>query len=173
MKGQPNRLLQITVIGDADSDANKNQIAYQTGRLIASNRATLITGGKGGVMEAASKGAFENNGFVVGIVPGNLPSDANSYCHLVIPTGMGHARNTITVLAADIIIVIGGGAGTLSEIAFAWIYEKPILALDFVDGWSERLADQKIDSRIRDKIIRISSIEMLQKKLEQYKSILE
>jgi len=169
MKKDLTRQLQITVIGDANADDEKYHVAYETGKIVAELNAILITGGRGGVMEAASKGAHESGGKVVAILPGDSHDEANEYCDIVIPTGIGHARNSITVLAADVVIVIGGGAGTLSEMAFAWVYQRPILALDFVPGWSMELAGKKIDQRISSSIVRITSLETLKRKIESIK----
>ncbi len=135
------RKRQVTVIGDAEADHDRYEMAYEVGKIVAESGSVLITGGRTGVMEAASKGAYENKGMVVGILPGNNFSEANPFCHLVLPTGVGHARNSQTILAADVVIAIGGKAGTLSEISFAWIYQKPIILIDFAGGLSNRLAE--------------------------------
>jgi len=111
MKGK-----QILVIGASD-DVDYLDESYRIGRFIAMNGWVLMNGGRGGIMEAASRGACEAGGVVVGILPGSEFSEANRYCTVVIPTGIGLARNSINVLAADMIIAIGGKAGTFSELA--------------------------------------------------------
>lgn len=151
MKGKKKRL-QITVVGDSDADELKYKTAVEVGEIIASMGAIVLTGGKGGVMEAASKGAKQAGGNTVAIIPGQEHDEANLFSDIVIPTGLGHSRNSITALAADILVAIGGGAGTLSEIAFAWIYNKPIIALSNCGGWSAKLAGQRLDNRRSDKI---------------------
>jgi len=138
---------QVLVIGDSDPSAEAFRAAIAVGKLIAELKATVITGGLGGVMEGASKGASEAGGTVVGVIPGLDLDSANNQCNVVIPTGSGHARNILNVQAADVVIAIGGGAGTLSEMSFAWIYRKPILALKGLGGWSDELADRVIDTR--------------------------
>lgn len=143
----------VAVIGDAktDSAAPKAMAARQVGALIIERRWRLVTGGMGGVMQEASAGARASaawvDGDIIGVLPGSDPAAANPFVDVVIPTGMDHLRNSI-VAHADAIIVIGGGAGTLSEIALGWIYRRPIIALPH-EGWGSRLAGQKIDSRRR------------------------
>jgi uncharacterized protein (TIGR00725 family) len=89
----------------------------------------LICGGLGGVMEAACRGAKQTGGTTVGILPGDDRSAANPYVDIVIPTGLGEARNAIVVRSADALIAIGGAYGTLSEIAFALKAGKRVVGL--------------------------------------------
>ena len=143
----------VAVIGDASTDpaGAKAAAARQVGALIIERRWRLVTGGMGGVMQEASAGARASvawvDGDIIGIAPGSDPAAANPFVDVVIATGMDHLRNSI-VANSDAIIVIGGGAGTLSEIALGWIYRRPIVALPH-EGWGSRLAGQKIDSRRR------------------------
>ncbi len=147
---------QIAVCGDSElQDEKEGQIAYEIGKEIALQQCVLIQGGRGGVMEAAARGCHEHGGLTVAILPSADFSEANPYSHIVIPTGLGWARNSLVPLAADGIIVIGGRSGTLSEIAFAWMYGKPIVAIGSgsgINGWSSRLAGSKIDDRRNDVI---------------------
>lgn len=130
---------QIVVIGSSDeSPALPGAVAI--GRFIAEQGHVLITGGRGGVMEAASRGAFEGGGIVIGILPGESIDSANRYCSVVIPTGLGFARNAVNVLAADAVVAIGGSYGTMSEIAYARLYGKPLVCCTFAGGWSAELA---------------------------------
>jgi len=145
----------IAVIGNASVDAlsEKAKAANELGSLIIDRRWRLITGGLGGVMHEASKGARLSpswkDGDIIGVLPGCDPSEANPYIDVIIPTGMDHLRNSI-VSQSDAIIVIGGGAGTLSEMALAWVYHRLIIALPY-EGWGEKLSGKKIDERIRYK----------------------
>jgi len=107
---------QIAVVGGADAGEQDMADAKRVGTLLAQHGAILLSGGKGGVMEASCQGAFEAGGVVVGIVPG---SEGNSYCTVLIKTRMDHARNVILAGSADAVIAIGGEYGTLSEIALA------------------------------------------------------
>jgi uncharacterized protein (TIGR00725 family) len=89
------------------------------GRLLAEQGATVVCGGLGGTMEAACRGARSAGGTTIGILPGLDRSDANPFVSVAIPTGLGEARNALVVRAADAVIALGGGYGTLSEIALA------------------------------------------------------
>src|SRR3972149_1597566 len=107
------RPVQVLVIG-SDGDhcpQTTYESAKEVGEQIASHGAVLISGGLGGVMEAACKGAKERGGTVVGILPHEEMSYANPYCDIIIPTGMGFSRNYVTAYSADSAIVVGGGAG--------------------------------------------------------------
>ncbi|MBX3025861.1 TIGR00725 family protein [bacterium] len=138
---------QVVVIGDARAPRPTLRAAEAIGAAIADLGATLITGGRGGVMAAASRGARRAGGCVVGIVPSPSFAEGNRWCSVVIPTGLGHARNAITALAGDVVVAVGGGAGTLSEIAFAWIHGRPILVVAGSGGWAEALARRGVDAR--------------------------
>jgi len=143
----------VAVVGDAvaASDSEKARLAARMGELLVEGGYRVLTGGLGGVMEAASRGARAAKGYrpgdTVGVLPGFDPGDANPYVDVVLPTGLDHARNAL-VGAADAVVAIGGGAGTLSELAHAWMLKRLILAFR-VEGWSGRLADTRIDHRIR------------------------
>lgn len=143
----------IAVIGDASLSPGDPKIAAarELGSLIIGRRWRLLTGGLGGVMQEASFGARTSpawqDGDIVGVIPGSDPTVANPYVDVVISTGMDHMRNSI-VAHADAIVVVGGGAGTLSEIALAWIYRRLVVALPH-EGWGARLAGTRIDGRVR------------------------
>jgi hypothetical protein len=135
----------VTVIGS--SDCGFVEEAYRLGKFIAQRGWVLISGGRGGVMESASKGAHEGGGLVVGILPFDAHHQANPYCDIVIPTGIGYARNLVNVLAGDVVVAMGGKSGTLSEIAYAWQFGRPIIACSFLGGWSEQIAGRPLDDR--------------------------
>jgi len=147
------RIKQVTVIGDSQAGKEAFSLAENIGVEIAKLGYAVITGGRGGIMEAANKGAFKAGGLSIGILPSESRESANRYCHIVIPTGLGHARNTLTALSGDAIVAIGGGAGTLSEICFGWIYQKPIFVFPQFGGWSKKLAGLNIDHGITEKLI--------------------
>jgi uncharacterized protein (TIGR00725 family) len=123
------RAVQISVIGGAEGDPEILGEAEVVGRGIAEAGAVLVCGGRTGVMEAASRGASEAGGTVIGVLPTTDPADANPYVTHVIATGIGHARNLAVVASGDAVIAIGGEWGTLSEIAFARRLERPVVAL--------------------------------------------
>jgi len=111
-----------------------------------------VCGGLSGVMKAVCKGAKEEDGFTIGIIPFIEKNKANEFIDLVIPCPFSQARNIVVVLTGDICLAISGKAGTLSEICFAWIYKKPIIALTSVKGWSSKIANQSLDDRRNDLI---------------------
>jgi uncharacterized protein (TIGR00725 family) len=121
------RKMTIGVIGGAETTAENYRLAYEVGKLIAGNGAILVCGGLSGIMEAASKGAYENNGLVMGFLPGENKSDANPYVHIPIPTAMGIARNVLVVRASDALIAFPGSYGTLSEISLALVLKKAVV----------------------------------------------
>lgn len=116
----------MAVIGPGDEPT---VAAAEVGRLLAEQGVTLVCGGRGGAMEAACRGAKEADGLTVGILPGSDRSDANPFVDIVLPTGLGEARNALVVGAADVVIAIGGGYGTLSEIALALKAGKRVIGL--------------------------------------------
>ncbi|RLI74676.1 TIGR00725 family protein [Archaeoglobales archaeon] len=120
---------QIGVIGSSHCDEKLYSIAYNVGRLIAERGWILINGGLWGVMEASAKGAKENGGIVVGILPGGK-GNVNPYIDIKIATNMYHARNMIIVYSADALIAIGGEYGTISEMAIALKENKTVVAIE-------------------------------------------
>ncbi len=119
----------IGVIGAGVADAATLKSAEEVGRLIAQGGFILVCGGLGGVMEAAAKGAKEEGGVTVGILPNAERETANSSIDIPVATGFGEGRNVIIVRTADLLIAIGGEYGTLSEIAFALKMKKPVIGL--------------------------------------------
>ena len=123
----------VGVIGASRCNPQEYDRAYRLGRGIAQLGAALVCGGLGGVMEAASKGAQEGGGLVIGIIPQSHPGEANPYVTVAVATGMGHARNSIIVNTAQALVAVGGEYGTLSEIALALKGGKTVLGLDTWD----------------------------------------
>lgn len=147
------RKISIAVIGNgfAESGSEEYETAERIGELLIDSGHRLLTGGLGGVMEAASKGARTSSSYmegdILGILPGLDPEDANEFVDVAIPTGLGIGRNMI-VTNADAVIAVGGGTGTLSEMAFAWQKGKLLIAL-ILPGWSGELAGRRMDERTR------------------------
>lgn len=153
----------VAVVGDAhiEPDSPKALLAERVGELLVDAGFTVVTGGLGGVMEAASRGAHRSAaytfGATVGFLPGTDPEHANPFVDHIFPTGLDHARATV-VSHADAMIAIGGGAGTLAEMALAWMHKRLLIALR-VAGWSGRLADTPLDHRRPDLILGATTAE--------------
>ncbi len=127
----------IAVVGASAASAEQEAVAEEVGRLLAERGVTVVTGGRGGVMAAASRGAAGAGGVVVGLLPGTDRAEANPWVGVAIPTGLGELRNGLVVRAADALIAVGGAYGTLSEVALALSAGKRVVGLDFafaVDG---------------------------------------
>jgi len=133
------------------------KIAYAVGVEVAKSDSVLITGGLGGVMKAASHGARDAGGLTVGIIPQDDPSFANEYCDVVIPSGLGLARDFLNALSADGVIIVGGGSGTLSETCAAYMNKKPIASLKNSGGIASKYADQYLDHRQSVKIVGVDT----------------
>jgi uncharacterized protein (TIGR00725 family) len=142
----------ISVIGASEIDEQTRQVAVELGRLLARNKYAVSCGGLSGVMEAVCFGVKEEGGLTIGLIPFIDKNKANKYVDIVIPIPFSQARNVVVVLSGDACVAIAGKAGTLSEICFAWIYEKPIIGLTCVEGWSSKMAGQQLDDRRTDKI---------------------
>ena len=121
--------MYISVVGGEQCSKEIYDMAVEAGRRIAKLGAVLVTGGRKGVMEATSKGAKMEGGVTIGILPSMDRQEGNEYIDYKIVTGLGYARNILVVLNGDIVIAIDGHYGTLSEIAFALEYGKPVLGL--------------------------------------------
>ncbi len=120
----------IAVIGGSQPDENSLKIAEEVGSLIAQKDAILITGGLGGVMSAASKGAKQADGLVIGILPTTDKESANPYVDIPIITGMSEARNIIIARTCDCAVAIDGKYGTLSEIAYCLMFNVPVVGIN-------------------------------------------
>ena len=150
--------IQVAVIGFGDISDN-SELSRKTeklGQLLIDNDYRILCGGLGGVMSSICKGAKESSnykeGMTVGIIPSLDTSLTNPYIDIKIATGMSYSRNQIIIASSDIVISIGGGAGTLSEMAFAWQMNKKVISLSKSGGWSEKLAGKKIDNKRSDMI---------------------
>lgn len=140
------RPIRISVIGEQETSADLWEAAEHVGREIARRGGVLVCGGMGGVMEAASKGAREAGGIVVGILPTATEEGGNPYVTIPIPTGMGEGRNILVVRAAHAVIAIGGWYGTLSEIAYALALGVPVVGLS---TWTIRRPGLETDPLLR------------------------
>ena len=109
----------VAVAGPGKCDPDTAALAEEVGHELAARGAVVVCGGLGGVMEAACRGAKSAGGSTVGILPGTDRAAANAWVDVALPTGLGEARNTLVVRAADALVAVAGEFGTLSEIAFA------------------------------------------------------
>ena len=123
------RIPLIAVVGGADCSPEEAAWAEEVGRLLARRGYGVVCGGRGGVMAAVCKGANQMGGVTVGLLPGEDASEANPWVQIVIPTGIGEARNALVARAGESVIAIGGGYGTLSEIALALKWGKRVAGL--------------------------------------------
>ena len=146
----------MAVIGQGGSPSPQvESLAEALGTAAIDAGFRIVTGGLGGVMEAASRGAHASSryreGDVIGILPDIDRGARNRWVDIAIPSGFGIARNVLVVASADVVVAIAGGAGTLSELALAWQLGRPIIALGDA-GWAGRLRGEAIDERRGDVI---------------------
>ena len=120
----------VSVIGAANCSDEHAGFAERVGALLAEREIVVACGGRGGVMEAACKGAASVGGVTLGILPGRDPGEGNPYLTIALPTGLGEARNALVAIAGSSVIAIGGGHGTLSEIAHALKAGRRVIGLD-------------------------------------------
>jgi uncharacterized protein (TIGR00725 family) len=120
----------VAVAGASECSSELKQVAYDVGYAAASKGFAVLTGGRTGVMEYALEGAKNAGGHTIGIIPSYDKSEANRFCDVVISTGMGHARNTIVASSGDVCVSVGGGFGTVSEIAIAKKLGRKVISFD-------------------------------------------
>lgn len=177
----------IAVVGDArlDPEHPRSALAEELGRKLVDAGFRVVTGGMGGAMLAVHRGVrssaawFEGAG--IGILPGSDANQANEYVDIAIPTGLDHARNAIVAQSAAV-VAVGGGAGTLSEMALAWSFGRLVIGMR-CGGASELMADRRIDERERypgmpqDRVFGADTadgaIELLRRLLTQYERVHE
>ncbi|WP_452223513.1 TIGR00725 family protein [Lacinutrix chionoecetis] len=166
-------MIKIGVIGPNKSVCSDALYDFgeKLGKAISKKNRLFFNGGAGGFMEAVSKGVKSSSetfdSQTIGVLQGNKAEEANKYIDIAIPTGMGIARNIILVNSSDIIIAAGGGAGTLSELAFAWQKKKIVLCVTQFGGWSEELAGKNLDHRLKDLLIPVKTIEDIEDYIKQ------
>jgi uncharacterized protein (TIGR00725 family) len=136
----------VAVIGASNASADEQHSAEAVGRGLAEAGAVVVCGGRGGVMEAACRGAKGAGGTTVGILPGTSRADANRYVDVAIATGLGELRNGLVVRAADALVAVGGEFGTLSEIALALKSGKTVVGLGV---WELSRAGERVDAIVR------------------------
>lgn len=129
--GLPLRGPRVAVVGAGSADAQTLETAEAVGRGLGAAKALLICGGRGGVMAAAARGCRAAGGVTLGILPGASAAETgpNDWIDIAVYTGAGQGRNLIVVLSAEAVIAVGGGWGTLSEIALARKHDRPVVLL--------------------------------------------
>ncbi len=151
------RRRMIAVIGSGAADDALTAHAEDVGAAIAVAGFAGVCGGLGGVMSAACRGAVNAPSGptprTVAILPGTDTSSANAWAEVVIATGIGHARNLPIVLSADAVVAVGGGAGTLSEIAHSWQEGRRLAAYLPAGGWGEKIAGMTLDPKRPDSVV--------------------
>jgi uncharacterized protein (TIGR00725 family) len=166
---------QVSVIGNAKIKSSQlKDMAEAVGLIINDLGFHLVCGGLGGVMEASCKGhkSGAEPSQTIGILPSFKESTANKYTDIIIPSGLDIGRNQLVVSSGFAIVVLGGGAGTLSEIALASQINKPILLMKGSGGWADKLTDEYLDQRCNSKLYHISSLDELRITLQKL-SLLE
>jgi uncharacterized protein (TIGR00725 family) len=138
--------IHVAVVGGGHADDAECDVAARLGRALAEAGAVVVSGGLGGVMEAACRGARDGGGTSIGILPGADRSSANPYVDVAVPTGMGEGRNVLVVRAADAVVAVGGEYGTLSEVALALQAGIPVVGLG---TWELSKEGRAVDAVIR------------------------
>jgi len=177
MKKEKNeRLPVVGVIGPSKftCTAEVYEFGITLGKMLAKLNVHMVCGGLEGIMEAVSLGFWEvkkKKGVAIGISPYDRRGGANRYCDVVIPSGIGISRNAIIINSSDVLVAVAGGAGTLSEIAFAWQKSKHVICYDGFEGWAKTLGGTQLDNRRRKLLHTASSLneikELILKQMSQ------
>lgn len=144
--------MQVAVIGPSDATDEQRAAAREVGAGLADAGVVVVTGGRGGVMAAATAGARDAGGVTLALLPGDDVDDAVVTPTVVVPTGLGELRNALVVRAADAVVAIGGAWGTLSEVALAVRAGTPVVGLG---TWT--LADDLAAAELPDPVVRAAS----------------
>lgn len=157
---------QVCVLGSAEPGSKAYELAGQAGELLAKLGIAVVSGCGSPATRHAAQRAIDAGGLVVSIVPADaMPAD-NWPASVVIPSGMGDARNLLMALAGDACLVIGGRAGTISEVCLAWLHHRPLLPLTGCGGWSDGLLQNPPDERGNSPILPWDSIATLEMQLQ-------
>jgi len=158
---------QVCVLGSAEPGSRAYELAGQAGETLARLGVTVVSGCGSPATRVAAERALHAGGLVLSIVPPDQMPPADWPATVVIPCGMGDARNLLMALAGDACIVIGGRAGTKSEVHLAWLHKRPLLPLVGCGGWSDELEANPPDERKNSPILPWGSVEELQGRLVQ------
>lgn len=157
---------QVCVLGSADPGSAAYELAGEAGALLARLGITVVSGCGSPATRVAAERAIAAGGLVVSIVPPDEMPGPDWPATVVLPCGMGDARNLLMALAGDACIVIGGRAGTISEVCLAWLHKRPLLPLVGCGGWSDGLPTNPPDERKNSPILPWDSIGQLQTQLQ-------
>lgn len=138
-------------------------VAEQVGRLIAKHGFVLLCGGRGGVMEAACRGAKQEHGLTIGLLP-NSKDEANEFIDIAIQTNIGNVRNFFVANSGDVVIAIGGRWGTLNEISISMIYKKPLILIKGTGGCVDEIVSGCIMQNVESDYVVVDSAEEAIKK---------
>jgi len=155
------RARQVCVLGSAEPGSPAYEMAADAGELLARSGITVVSGCGSPATRVAAERALAAGGLVVSIVPSDDIGLEDWPCSVLIPCGMGDARNLLMALAGDACIVIGGRAGTISEVCLAWLHHRPLLPLTGCGGWSDGLEQNPPDERRNSRILSWRSVEEL------------
>ena len=156
---------QVCVLGSADPGSAAYELAAAAGALLARLGITVVSGCGSPATRVAAERAIAAGGLVLSIIPPDQMPPADWPATVVIPCGMGDARNLMMALAGDACIVIGGRAGTISEVCLAWLHKRPLLPLVGCGGWSDGLPENPPDERQNSPILPWGSVEQLESQL--------
>ena len=159
------RARQVCVLGSAEPGSRAYELAAQAGETLAKLGITVVSGCGSPATRVAAEYAMRANGLVLSIIPPDEMPAADWPATVVLPCGMGDARNLLMALAGDACLVIGGRAGTISEVCLAWLHRRPLLPLTGCGGWSDQLERNPPDERRNSKICSWSSIDELERRL--------
>jgi uncharacterized protein (TIGR00725 family) len=162
---------QVCVLGSAEPGSTAYELAGQAGALLAQHGITLVSGCGSPATRVAAECAIAAGGLVLSIVPPDEMPPADWPATVVVPCGMGDARNLLMALSGDACLVIGGRAGTISEVCLAWLHKRPLLPLVGCGGWSDSLPSNPPDERQNSPILPWSSMAELENQLRQLQII--
>lgn len=158
---------QVCVLGSAEPGSAAYALAGQAGEMLARWGVTVVSGCGSPATHVAASRAIQAGGLVLSIVPPDHMPAADWPATVVVPCGMGDARNLLMALAGDACIVIGGRAGTKSEVHLAWLHRRPLLPLVGCGGWSDELPTHPPDERENSEILPWSNLDELECRLKK------
>ena len=162
---------QVCILGSAEPGSTAFQLAEEAGELLARFGITLVSGCGSPATRVAAERAVASGGLVLSIVPPDHMPSADWPATVVVPCGMGDARNLLMALAGDACLVIGGRAGTISEVCLAWLHKRPLLPLVGCGGWSDSLPSNPPDERQNAPILPWGNIAELEHRLRDLELI--